>query len=114
MVHSAVWRGVERVFGRKSAFDVRAELNMISYDEFDLDCLTEDDMLKKDSDISKVYGGNNNVLAAWDKDSPFPKFTLLRQLSGNEAALLLSFFPLQIFSFHHIANQIQQKQQQPG
>lgn len=29
LVHSAVWRGVERVFGRKSAFDVRAELKTV-------------------------------------------------------------------------------------
>lgn len=72
--------GVKRVFGRKSAFDVQAEINkenlqaskidIISYDEFDLDCLTEDDMLKKGSDIAKVYGDSHYVLATWDKDSP--------------------------------------------
>lgn len=70
--------GVKRVFGRKSAFDVKAELNekkvqpidIISYDKFDLDCLTEDDMLKKGSDISKVYGDSNYVLATWDQNSP--------------------------------------------
>lgn len=73
--------GVKRVFGRRSLFDVSAELNrenmasstidIVSYDDFDLDCLTKDDMLKKGSDISKVYGDNNYVLATWDKDSPW-------------------------------------------
>lgn len=73
-------KGVKRVFGRRSYFDVPAELDkdnilsgrvdIISYDEFDLDCLTKDDMLKKGSDISKVYGDSNYVLATWDKDSP--------------------------------------------
>lgn len=72
--------GVKRVFGRRSYFDVSAELDkdnifsstidIISYDELDLDCLTKDDMLKKGSDILKVYGDSNYVLTTWDKDSP--------------------------------------------
>lgn len=72
--------GVKRVFGRRSAFDVQAELeknkkqsseiDIISYDEFDLDCLTKDDLLRKGSDISKVYGSSNYVLATWDQNSP--------------------------------------------
>jgi len=73
-------QGVKCVFGRRSLFDIPAEIrndnqlastiDIISYDEFDLDCLTKDDMLKKGSDISKVYGNSNYVLATWDKDSP--------------------------------------------
>lgn len=72
--------GVKRVFGRRSAFDLQAELeknkkqsseiDIISYDEFDLDCLTKDDLLRKGSDISKVYGSSNYVLATWDQNSP--------------------------------------------
>jgi ABC-type antimicrobial peptide transport system permease subunit len=42
---------------------------MISYDDYDLDCLVKDDMLKKGSDISKVYGNSHYVLATWDKGS---------------------------------------------
>jgi len=71
--------GVERVFGRRSAFNIPAKftkgrvsqesMDMISYDKFDLDCLTKDKQLKKGSDISKVYGNSNYVLATWDKDS---------------------------------------------
>ena len=68
--------GVKRIFGRRSVFNIPAQLNsnaveidMISYDDFDLDCLVKDDMLKKGSDISKVYGNSPYVLATWDKGS---------------------------------------------
>ena len=68
--------GGKRIFGRRSVFNIPAQLNanaveidMISYDDFDLDCLVKDDMLKKGSDISKVYGNSHYVLAAWDKNS---------------------------------------------
>ena len=72
--------GVKHVYGRRSIFDIPAELDretklsdktdIISYDNFDLDCLTKDDVLKKGSDISKVYGDSHYVLATWDKKSP--------------------------------------------
>lgn len=68
--------GVKRIFGRRSVFNIPAQLNsnaveigMISYDDFDLNCLVKDDMLKKGSDISKVYGKSHYVLATWDKSS---------------------------------------------
>jgi len=71
--------GVKHVYGRRSFFDVPAELSretklpgktdIISYDNFDLDCLTKDNVLKKGSDISKVYGDSRYVLATWDKKS---------------------------------------------
>ena len=56
--------GVREVYGRRSAFDVPARLNsdtgfsdttdMISYDDFDLQCLKKDSALKRGSDLSKV------------------------------------------------------------
>ncbi len=71
--------GIKRVFGRRSILDIPATMekdhlssstvDMISYDEFELECLLKDDILKKGSDISKVYGNSNYVLATWDKDS---------------------------------------------
>lgn len=71
--------GVKHVFGRRSYLDVPAKVNkdniasnkidIISYDEYDLDCLTKDKQLRKGSDISKVYGDSGYVLAIWDKDS---------------------------------------------
>ncbi|WP_349948739.1 FtsX-like permease family protein [Lacrimispora sp. BS-2] len=71
--------GVKCVFGRRSCFDISAETNkdgtqpntvdLISYDDFDLDCLIKDKELRKGSEISKVYGGSHYVLATWDKDS---------------------------------------------
>ncbi len=69
--------GVKHVFGRRSCFDIPAEVNsqtntidMISFDDYDLDCLTKDKQLRKGSDISKVYGDSIYVLTIWDKDNP--------------------------------------------
>ena len=54
--------GVREVYGRRSAFDVPARLNgdtgfpynrLISYDDFDLQCLKKDGALKRGSDLSK-------------------------------------------------------------
>lgn len=71
--------GIKRAFGRRSMLDVPAAMDenkmpsstidMISYDEFELRCLSKDHILKKGSDISKVYGNSRYVLATWDKDS---------------------------------------------
>ena len=96
--------GVKRVFGRRSCFDIPAEVNkdnqlsntidIISYDEYDLDCLTKDKELRKGSDISKVYGDSNYVLTTWDKDSPLEIGDKIRV--GNEEleiAGMLKFDP---------------------
>lgn len=71
--------GVKEVYGRRSVFDVPAGLNgdtsfsgtvdLISYDDFDLQSLKKDGALKKSSDLSKVYGDTNFVLATSDMDS---------------------------------------------
>lgn len=68
--------GVKHIFGRRSCLDVPAKVNsqtnkidMISYDEYDLDCLTKDKQLRKGSDISRVYGDSHYVLTIWDKNS---------------------------------------------
>ncbi len=78
---ASIWKmdGVKEVYGRRSAFDVPAGLNgdtslsstvdLISYDDFDLQSLKKDDNLKKGSDLSKVYGDSNFVLATSDVDS---------------------------------------------
>lgn len=96
--------GVERVFGRRSNFNIPAEFNkntvlsstldMISYDAFDLDCLTKDKQLRKGSDISKVYGDSNYVLATWDKDSPLAIGDKIKVGNENlEIAGLLKYDP---------------------
>ena len=71
--------GVKRVFGRRSLFELPAELNgeapasgtvdLVSFDDFDLECLKRDHRLKKGSDLAKVYGDSHYVLATWDKNS---------------------------------------------
>lgn len=96
--------GVKRVFGRRNCLDIPAEVNkdnqlsntidIISYDEYDLDCLTKDKELRKGSNISKVYGDSNYVLTTWDKDSPLEIGDKIRV--GNEEleiAGMLKFDP---------------------
>ena len=71
--------GVKEVYGRSSVFDVSAKLNddtnfsgtvdLISCDDFDLQCLKKDGALKRGSDLSKVFGDSNFVLATSDQDS---------------------------------------------
>ena len=65
--------------GRRRAFDIPASLNtdaslsgtadLISYDDFDLQCLKKDGALKRGSGLKKVYGNSSFVLAASDADS---------------------------------------------
>ncbi len=69
--------GVNRVFGRRSGLGVPAEVNaglstidLISYDDFDLECLVKDHQLRNGSDIKKVYGDSRSVLAVWDTETP--------------------------------------------
>lgn len=97
-------QGVKSVFGRRSLFDIPAEIrndnqltstvDMISFDEFDLDCLTKDKLLRKGSDISKVYGDSNYVLAICDTNSPLEIGDKIQIGNGElEIAGLLKYDP---------------------
>ena len=69
--------GVKQVYGRRSAFDILAGLNgdttlsgtidMISFDDFDLECLEKDGMLQRGSNLSDIYGNSHYALATWDR-----------------------------------------------
>lgn len=70
--------GVKNIFGRRSAFDVPAQsgredlpqtVDLIAFDDFDLAALKKDHVLKKGSNLSKVYGDNGCVLAICDPDT---------------------------------------------
>lgn len=70
-------QGVKEVFGRRSLLDVSAKvsnhadkIDLISYDDFDLECLSKDKQLKTGSDLSKVYGNSNYVLTIYDESLP--------------------------------------------
>ncbi len=71
--------GVDNLFGRRSLFDVPAELgrdgspesvDLISYGDFDLEALKKDHMLKKGSDLSKVRGNNDGAFIICDENAP--------------------------------------------
>ncbi len=67
--------GVKRAFGRRAALDITASVNgeaenidIISYDDFDLDCLHKDHLLKSGSNLNEVYGDSRYALATWDRE----------------------------------------------
>lgn len=69
-------KGVEHVYGRRSALQIPAEIlgdnvyhssvDIISFDDYDLECLQKDDMLQKGTNISKIYETTDYALATWD------------------------------------------------
>lgn len=71
--------GVKEAYGRRSALNLPASfhtdeslcntVDLISYDDFDLQCLKKDGNLKKGSDLSKVFGNSRFVLATSDAHS---------------------------------------------
>lgn len=104
--------GVKQVYGRRSCFDVPADLNndrafsstidLISYDDFDLDCLEKDGTLKKGSDLSKVYGNSNYVLATSDQDSSWEIGDTI--LVGNETLEIAGLLEYDPFSSDGLTN----------
>ncbi len=101
--------GVKRVFGRRSYLNVPAELDrntstidIISYDKFELDSLLKDNVLKKGSDISKVYGDSSYVLATWDKDSSLEIGDKIR--AGNEEMEIAGLLKYDPFSNNGLTN----------
>lgn len=104
--------GVKEVYGRRSFFDVPAEvegdtkfsctLDLISYDDFDLGCLEKDGSLKRGSDLSKVYGDSKYVLAASDWDSPWEIGDTVR--IGNETLEIAGLLRYDPFSENGLTN----------
>lgn len=93
--------GVKQVFGRRDVLDVPAKIHsqsdtidMISYDDFDLDCLTKDKQLRNGSHAEKVYGNSSYVLAIWDKNNPLKVGDKI-QIGGEELEIsgLLKYNP---------------------
>ena len=88
--------GVKRAFARRSLLDIPADvgkensrsetIDLISYSNFDLDCLTKDKLLKKGSSIAKVYGDSKYVLAICGKDDPLEAGDVL-QVDGQELTI---------------------------
>ena len=71
--------GVRHAFGRMYREDIPASfpvetaettVDLISYDELQLGWLLEDDLLRKESDLERVYGNSDAVLCIWDQDVP--------------------------------------------
>ncbi len=100
--------GVAHVMGRRVCFDVPAEIpaggeaaafsqgqvDLMSYDPYQLDLLVKDDDLREGSDITKVHGDSPYVLAIWDKDMPLTIGDRIR-IGGQELTIagLLRYSP---------------------
>ena len=104
--------GVRRAYGRRSCFEIPAGLNgdttfsttidLISYDDFDLDCLKKDGLLKRGSDLSKVYGDSDYVLATWDWNSPWKIGDKIR--IGEEELEIAGLLKYDVFSGDGLTN----------
>lgn len=88
--------GVKHVFARRSLLDIPADvgkessrpetIDLISYSNFDLDCLTKDRLLKKGSSIAKVYGDSKYVLAICGKNDSLEAGDVL-QVDGQKLTI---------------------------
>ena len=87
--------GMKNIFGRRSLFDVPAELgkeglpqtvDLFSFDDFDLAALKKDGRLRQGSDLSKVCGDNGYVLVICDPDAPIRKGDTI-QVEGEDLSV---------------------------
>ncbi|HER2530283.1 TPA: ABC transporter permease [Streptococcus pyogenes] len=94
--------GVNHVYGRRSAFNINAEVgsnssnkvDIISYDKYDLEALEKDGMLKNGSNLSKVFSDSSYVLATGGKDGKVKKGDKVRIGDNSyEVAGLLKYNP---------------------
>lgn len=97
--------GVKNIFGRRSLFEVSAkldkeglpqEVDLFSFDDFDLDALKKDGRLEKGSDLSEVYGNSDSVLVICDPDAPLGKGDII-QVNG-EALTVAGMLKYDLFS----------------
>ena len=98
--------GVKRVFARRSLLDAEAMIvgdhprtemaDLISYDDFDLDSLVKDHGLRKGSDIAKVYGDSQYVLAIWDQDNALQASDMVQV--GKETLVIAGLLKYNPFS----------------
>lgn len=95
--------GVKRVFARRSRLGLpalatgeSAAIDLVSYDDFDLDCLTTDRQLCRGSQIQKVYGNSRYALAVQDAyGAPAIGDTVM---AGGEAITVAGVFKRNPFS----------------
>ncbi|HGH9128129.1 TPA: ABC transporter permease [Streptococcus pyogenes] len=94
--------GVKYIYGRRSKLDVIGKLNsnklknidIVSYDKYDLEALKKDGILKKGSNLSKVFNNSSYVLSTWDKSNKVKNGDKIK-INNNifEVAGLLKYNP---------------------
>lgn len=104
--------GVKEVYVRRSCFGIEAKvskdkdscdmIDIVSYDDFDLNCLEKDHALKRGSDLSKIYGNSNYVLATSD---PYSSWKIGdRILVGNDELIIAGLMKYDPFSSDGLTN----------
>lgn len=98
--------GVKEVYGRRSCFKIPAKLDrdidfggtvdLVSFDDFDLDCLEKDNALKRGSRLQMVYGDSGRVLAVADRESDWKMGD--RIFIGSKELEIAGLFPYDPFS----------------
>ena len=101
--------GITRVYGRRSTLDVSAEVNdmpaevdVISFDDFEINCLSRDHMLMRGSDVGKVYGDSEYVLATRNKNSTVAIGDIIR--IGNKELKIAGLLKYDPFSSDGLTN----------
>lgn len=102
----------EHVYGRRAVFDVPAEvssgstyfgsIDIVSFDDYDLECLKKDDMLKKGTDISKIFKDSGYVLATWDENCSWEIGDIIQ--IGNEELEIAGLLNKDPFSENGLTN----------
>ncbi len=105
-------QGVEHVYGRRTAFEIPAEVlgestynksvDIVSFDDYDLECLQKDDMLQKGTDISKIYKNTGYVLATWDNNCTWKIGDIIK--IGNEKLEIAGLLNKDLFSENGLTN----------
>ena len=105
-------QGVEHVYGRRTAFEIPAEVlgestynksvDIVSFDDYDLKCLQKDDMLQKGTDISKIYKNTGYVLATWDNNCTWKIGDIIK--IGNEKLEIAGLLNKDLFSENGLTN----------
>lgn len=104
--------GVKQVYGRRSSFDVPAGLDgdmtfsstvdLVSFEDFDLNAFQKDGALRWGSDLQKVYGDSGYVIATSDQNSSWAVGDTI--LVGNDQITIAGLLKYDPFSEDGLTN----------
>lgn len=103
-------KGIKHIFGRMNYLNLPVKVNdnantidIISYDDYDLDCMVKDKLLKRGSDISKVYGASNYAIAICDDNSSLAIGDKI-DIADGKTVIIAGFLKCDIFNANGESN----------